>query len=482
MRARQAVEYGLLGCFMAIHWAWGATYFVDASRPDDSGDGRSWATAKKTIQAAVDLTVDGDTVVVASGIYDLGGRPGPGSSLTNRVVITNDITVRGIDGPQHTVIRGQGPLGDAAVRCVWMAKGRLEGFTLREGYTRTSGDLTKDRSGGGALVLGGALSNCLVGANTAHGLGGGIYGGTLYNCTVVGNSAQLDGGGASGATLNNCFVQFNSATWGGGGTASCTMYNCVLTGNSAGFVGGGAKGGTLFNCTIVNNTAEEGGGGIYGGTAYNSIIVYNTYPNYEESTLRYCCSQPLPPGDGNKDADPLFQNGPGANFRLLAGSPCIDAGQNGWGFPAGPPCDMDGTPRVVGPRIDMGAYEFPFTPAGVHYAWLQQYGLPIDGSVDQVDLDGDGALTWQEYVTDTVPTNTASVFRLRISDDGRVLTWHSSNGRRYTLEQTTNLAAGTFMPIPNAVDLPATPPQNSFTNESANSSPAFFRAKVRLEH
>ena len=29
--------------------------YVDAARPDDSGDGSSWATAKKTIQAAIDI-------------------------------------------------------------------------------------------------------------------------------------------------------------------------------------------------------------------------------------------------------------------------------------------------------------------------------------------------------------------------------------------------------------------------------------------
>lgn len=31
-------------------------YYVDASRPDDSGDGTNWSAAKKTIQAAIDLT------------------------------------------------------------------------------------------------------------------------------------------------------------------------------------------------------------------------------------------------------------------------------------------------------------------------------------------------------------------------------------------------------------------------------------------
>jgi hypothetical protein len=43
------------------------TYYADYSRPDDTGAGTSWATAKKTLKAATDLiTVDGDVVLVAS--------------------------------------------------------------------------------------------------------------------------------------------------------------------------------------------------------------------------------------------------------------------------------------------------------------------------------------------------------------------------------------------------------------------------------
>ena len=41
-----------------------ATYYVDNSRPDDSGAGTSWVTAKKTIQAAIDAASDGDVVLV----------------------------------------------------------------------------------------------------------------------------------------------------------------------------------------------------------------------------------------------------------------------------------------------------------------------------------------------------------------------------------------------------------------------------------
>jgi len=71
-------------------------FYADASRPDDSGDGLSWATAKQTIQAAVDLAADGDTVLVTNGVYDIGVRLTPNGLFRNRLVITNAITVKSV--------------------------------------------------------------------------------------------------------------------------------------------------------------------------------------------------------------------------------------------------------------------------------------------------------------------------------------------------------------------------------------------------
>ena len=46
-----------------------ATYYVDRSRPDDSGAGTSWATAKRTIAGGVGRLSSGDTLLIASGTY-----------------------------------------------------------------------------------------------------------------------------------------------------------------------------------------------------------------------------------------------------------------------------------------------------------------------------------------------------------------------------------------------------------------------------
>jgi hypothetical protein len=98
-----------------------------------------------SIQAAVDASSAGDTVVVSNGVYASGARVTPGYASSNRVVITKAIHVRSAGGPAGTVIMGQGPFGSNAVRCVRMTAGTLEGFTLSNGYTRLGGQLHTER-------------------------------------------------------------------------------------------------------------------------------------------------------------------------------------------------------------------------------------------------------------------------------------------------------------------------------------------------
>jgi hypothetical protein len=78
--------------------------------------------------------------------------------------------------------------------------------------------------------------------------------------------------------------------------------------------------------------------------------------------INYCCIQHWSGwlgGVGNMGDDPMFANARGKNCRLLAGSPCIDTGDSLASGLSG--TDIDGNPRVVGPAVDMGAYEFQDT-------------------------------------------------------------------------------------------------------------------------
>ena len=402
---------------------------VDGS---DAADGMSWATAKATIQGGIAVTIPGGLVLVSNGVYATGGAFAAG--LMNRVVITNVVTVQSVNGPEVTIIQGQGPMGMEAVRCAYVADGAaLVGFTLTNGFTQASFDNSGSGSGGGIYCdsAAGAISNCALAGNSAV-YGGGAYNGTFHNCTVTGNSASYgggvsggllynctltrnlaenNGGGAGGTTLYNCTLTGNSADYGGGAHYG-TLNNCILTSNSASYYGGGTYNGTLYNCTLTGNSANYGGGA-FGGTLNNCIIYYNSAlegTNYDiGNSLNYCCTLPMPfYGLGN------FTNAPGltglTNPHLTQGSPCIDAGNNDYVFTT---ADLDGEARTNGTTVDVGCDEFwadsctgtlrvaILTPAGTNT--VTGYPLSFQADIGGRPLTyvwqfGDGASTTNETV------------------------------------------------------------------------------------
>jgi hypothetical protein len=317
----------------------------------------SWSSAAHTIQEAVDAqTLYGGWVCVTDGVYETGAQITPGHIASNRVVITNSSVVKSVNGPAVTIIKGQGPLGATAIRCVFITNGVLDGFTLTNGFAGGNiGDEFYDRSGGGAYAVGSELKNCVLNGNSAERKGGAVEGGTLWQCTINGNWAGLQGGGAYGSTLWQCTINGNSATHYCGGAYGGTLNNCIVTGNSADY-GGGTCGGILNNCTLSRNSAGAEGGGADCGTLNNCIVYYNTAPTSNNtycSTASYCCT-PDPGGVGNITNAPMFVDTNAGNYRLQAGSPCVNAGDNASVQGA---FDLDGNPRIQNGVVDMGAYE-----------------------------------------------------------------------------------------------------------------------------
>jgi len=399
-------------------------YYVAASSGNPAAPYTSWATAATNIQDAVDVAPPGATILVTNGVY----AP---------VTVNTPLTLQSVNGPDFTMIDGGG-----AVRCLYLTNNAvLVGFTL------TNGLAYEDSGGGVYCEYNAVLFNCVLTGNSA-GWGGGAYGGTLNNCTLTGNLCnQGDGGGAYDSTLNNCTLTRNSATesYGiGGGACNCTLNNCIV---------------------YYNN---------------NNSGTYDT--NYDEySTLNYCCTTPLPDsGIGNISNVPLFVDQANGNLRLQSNSPCINSGNNAYVVGN---TDLDGNPRIVGGTVDIGAYEYQTPTSIISYAWLQQYGLPTDGSADYADTDGNGMNNWQKWIAGLNPTDASSVLKMTSATPtnnpaGLVVTWESVNTRTYYLQSSTNLAAQpAFSTIQsNIVGQAGT---TSYTDTTAtNAGPYFYRVGV----
>jgi hypothetical protein len=480
--------------------------YVDADSPAPVPPYASWNTAAVTIQDAVDAASAGDEIVVTNGIYASGGRAIYGT-MTNRVAVDRPVILRSVNGPQLTIIQGyQVPgstNGDGAIRCVSLTNGAtLIGFTLTNGATRATNDyvLYLESTGGGVWCQANeaVVSNCVIVGNSAYRAGGGFYAGTLYDSTLRGNTAA-NGGGAADGVLIRCILTANSAQNGGGACYSefpkqCRLYDCLLLSNYAVW-GGGAFGCKLTNCTLVANAATSQAGGVGGFTVpavsrlselYNCIVHSNTAPtgpNYDDN---YCffdhsstSPQPAWQGTGNITDDPRFVALSSGNLRLQSNSPCINAGYNPYVITA---TDLDGSPRISGGTVDMGAYEFQ-GPAGLtgFHAWLAQYGLPADGSADYTDSDADGMNNWQEWRASTNPTNAASLLRIvSLSPAGSnvMLTWQSVLGAGYSLETTTNLAATIFSTLQTNLAGQQTITTFVDTNAAVNSR-IFYRVRVQ---
>ena len=429
---------------VTIHVVSRTTYVSPAGSHSPPFD--SWAAAATNIQSAVDAAPYGGLVLVTDGVYRVNSHTANG--MPCRAGLYKPITVRSINGPGATVIEGEGPAGDGAMRCAYLVEHAvLSGFTLTNGHTKTSGDSSYERSGGGALLdYGGLLTNCIVIGNAASFRGGGVYlynGGRVDDCVVSRNHAQIYAGGVFcyyagdvgnsdisandsdgyagglhcyyGGSASRCTIVSNSAAWYGGGariTSGASLDNCLVYGNHATLMGGGVYGyygGEIDSCTIAGNDSARGGGIYlrYYVTVRNTIVRENTAPtdpncyNYGSGwTYEHCALDSDPGGTGNTTNAPLLRDG----CRLDALSPCVDAGTNQAWMAAS--TDLAGDARIFNGVVDIGAYELADTDGdGLPDYWEAANGtdplVPDAGD----DPDADGLTNLDEYQNHTNPIN-----------------------------------------------------------------------------
>jgi len=289
------------------------------------------------------------------------------------------------------------------------------------------------------------ITGCIINGNWAL-YGGGIYcefysNPTITNSVITGNIAEqtliMEGGcgggiyvGHDSPTISNCIISGNSAEqgWGGGiyfAGGNPKVINCTITGNSATYGGGSIAAcyGLINNCTIVGNAVRRSGSSIIEyctGTITNCIIWDNDSSEQLRNSVNpiYSCIEGWTGGgEHNISEEPCFvEYGSGywddnntpddyddlwvwteGDYHLLANSPCIDTGDPNF-VPEPNETDLDGNPRVMGPAIDMGAYEYePPIPADVDIEpdtlnlaskgnWLTCYiWLPADYNVTDID-------------------------------------------------------------------------------------------------
>ena len=292
----------------------------------------------------------------------------------------------------------------------------LDGVTITGG---NANGLSEHVRGGGMYNASGnpSIINCVFIRNYAMVMGGGMFNyqsrPTLIDCAFIDNVCDDDGGGIrnylnSHAVITNCDFIGNSAVGDGGGlnnrkNSNAVVTGCVFVNNTAGMGGGmenhvgkAAVTGVpvISNCLFIGNVSPEGGGmrnndassmitnctfvGNTGSgmnnrkntpTVTNCIFWSNTGGSFDGSgnpIVTFSNVEGGFTGSSNIDVNPGFVQ-PGywnsdgtwveGDYHLVTGSPCIDAGDPG--FVTDPnETDMDGRPRVINGRVDMGAYEY----------------------------------------------------------------------------------------------------------------------------
>lgn len=361
-----------------------------------------------TIQAAINASTEGDTILVAPGTYKGYGNCDLYIWHYGQIVLMSE------SGPENTIIDCEGS-SEYPHRALYLDYNSspdnvVDGFTFRGGYDQYG-------NGGGIWVDGVSLTiqNCIFENNTGHALYCLWASPAVINCRFIGNSGD-DGGAVrcSGgeAQFTNCTFENNSAQYNGGALycawSSPTVTGCLFDGNTA--QRGGAiyyyasSAAYLMNCTFVNNSAKYGGGIYFNvgdvgpSTISNCIIAFSTqggaiyYVEYVDLSLFCCDIYGNAGGDwvgyiadqegenGNFSDDPLFCDFANGDYQITENSPCA---------PANNSCGV-----LIGAYgVGCGAIEIVLSPTSIDFSAVEGEDNPPPDTLTITNAGG-RVLTW----------------------------------------------------------------------------------------
>jgi len=306
---------------------------------DGTGDGSSWVNAMGDLQAAMDsAALEQGDVWVAQGTYYGDGISENAFMIPDGVHVYGgfagnepadyDLSLRNFTA-HPTVLDGQYVQRTVYHDWTWDLTPVLDGFTIQNGHSS---------------------------------LGGNVFGGEpmlqVTNCTIRGGVSEGDAGGLYYTSVRNSVIVNNTSSYWGSAMYECDAYNCIIMGNNATEYGYTAQWSTLTNCILWKNV---------GYPEYGCTIKYSAVEDQEvwgEGNIFLAHNNDGISPDSNYVR---FMDSENGDFRLSYGSACINAGTPDISELGLPSVDLQGLPRVLDGRIDMGAYEFYPIPEVVTY-------------------------------------------------------------------------------------------------------------------
>lgn len=290
-----------------------------------------------TIQEGIDAANNGDTVLVASGTYTGYGN-NEISFLGKAILVTSEM------GLDSTTVEGE-----------WAYRGFR--FQNNESYSSILRGFTIAHMEHGIWIENASpiIEDC-----------------RMFECVVE----MLDGGGGiymsnSNALIMNCIFEYCMGWPQSEGPAiravsgNPSIINSLFFGNFGGYLDQGvvlcdaSDSSYIQNCTFYDNWPRAL---FVFNTIVTNCISWNNAYGIIADVVTYSDLEGYWPGEGNISEDPLFVDPENGDYHLQYGSPCINAGDPDY-VTEPDETDIDGQPRVLRGRIDMGVDEVPY----LHY-------------------------------------------------------------------------------------------------------------------